>query len=160
MPIAVSPLLHRTALRIAQAVRLRWWRFAGGATHGCAVIAQNRAGEILLVRHTYHRSDQWMLPGGGIGALELPLAAAIREVLDETGCRLAGTRHVATHVLDRGRWVNTVELVFGTTADLPRADGREIAEARFFNLSGLPESLGELSRAQIAAWRESDRNAR
>lgn len=148
----IPPALHRLALRIAQPLRLRWWKLARVTTHGCRVVAQNADGHILLIRHTYHDSATWMMPGGGIGRGEDALAAAAREVREEAGCRLAGAVRFGEVVERHGGWTNKVQLVGGTTADAPAADGREIAEARFFAPEALPETLSPVSRGRIALW--------
>lgn len=144
--------LHRTLLRSAHAVRLWYWRTTRKRVRGCNVIAANAAGEVLLVRHSYHARESWMLPGGGLGRDERPEATAARELLEETGCRLEAPRHLGTVLLDRKGWTNAIELVAGTTTDEPVADGREIAEARFFPAATLPDSTVRSVREMIARW--------
>ncbi|WP_162895878.1 NUDIX domain-containing protein [Novosphingobium sp. THN1] len=144
--------LHRTVLRVAHAARLWYWRITRKRVRGCNVIAANAAGEVLLVRHSYHARDTWMLPGGGLGRNERPEATALRELFEETGCRLAAPRHLGTVLLDRKGWTNAIELVAGTTADLPAPDGREIAEARFFPATALPDNTVRSVREMIARW--------
>lgn len=132
--------VHRLALRIAHALRLWWWRKAGRTVRGCNVIAANSMGQVLLVRHSYHARECWMLPGGGLAGNEDPLATAARELAEETGCTLEEARHLGTFTLDRNGWTNLIELVVGETGDIPHADGREIEEARFFDPLNLPEN--------------------
>ena len=149
--------LHRTVLRVAHAARLWHWRITRKLVRGCNVIAANSAGEVLLVRHSYHARESWMLPGGGLGRDERPEATAMRELLEETGCRLEAPRHLGTVLLDRKGWTNAIELVAGTTADLPAPDGREIEEARFFPGRALPANTSGPVREMIARWL-SDQN--
>ena len=49
-----------------------------------------REDRILLVRHREAERVYWTLPGGGVEAGETPEAAAVREMLEETGliCRV------------------------------------------------------------------------
>ena len=153
MPRLPAPI-HRLALRLAQPVRLRWWRIAKVRTRGCRVVVLNPEGEILLIRHTYHLPQSWMLPGGGIGRGEDAIAAAVREVREETGCRLADPVVAGCTVGGKGGWTNEAHLVAGTTADTPFADQREIAEARFFAFDSLPATLTAASHQRIALWRD------
>lgn len=155
--------LHRGVLRFAHRVRLAWWRRTGAVVRGCQVIAvQHAPGDaglpcVLLVRHSYHASHKWMLPGGGLASGEDPVAAAVRELAEETGCRLANAAHFAQVDLPRGGWTNRIELVWGTTADSPRADGREILDAAFFPLDALPEAITDWSAAHLERWKSGER---
>jgi 8-oxo-dGTP pyrophosphatase MutT (NUDIX family) len=56
-------------------------------------------GQILLVEHEYPEHGRfWLLPGGGCEDGETLVAAASREVREETGLDVTGLRHVAVHV--------------------------------------------------------------
>ncbi len=52
------------------------------------VLIRNNDGEVLLTR-TWFGHQKWSLPGGGIRRNETPAEAAVREVYEETGIRLA-----------------------------------------------------------------------
>ncbi len=144
--------LHRLALRLAHAVRLRWWRLTGKTVRGCNVIAVNDLGHVLLVRHSYHLERLWMLPGGGLNKQESLLDAACRELVEEVGCTLASPRHIDTLTLDWASWTNVVEIVAGNTFDLPRPDGREISAAQFFDPHALPDFTSKPAQQMIARW--------
>ena len=78
------PLLHfafRLAFRGRQLIR----RVTGRTADGASVIAQDLSGQVLLVRHSYGPAG-WALPGGGLRRGESPIAAAERELREETGC--------------------------------------------------------------------------
>lgn len=142
------------ALRLAHSMRLRWWRATRKTVRGCNVIAANTSGQILLVRHSYHLADLWMLPGGGLGKGESLLDAAARELAEEVGCTLASPCHIDTLTLDRNGWTNIIEIVAGKTADTPSPDGREIIEARFFPPEALPHPTSQPAQDMIARWLE------
>lgn len=146
--------IHRLVLRVAHGLRLRWWRATGKTVRGCNVIACNSLGQILLVRHSYHLSDLWMLPGGGLNKGENLLDAARRELLEEVGCTLVSPRHFDTLTFDWSSWTNIVDLVAGTTTDEPSPDGREIAEARFADPRALPLSTSKPALEMIGRWLE------
>lgn len=119
--------------------------------HGVRVLALDLKGQVLLVRHSYG-SGAWMPPSGGLRAGEDPLASAIRELAEETGCLLtdAYLAHQMEEPLHGAR--NRVHVVIGTTADSPVADGREITEARFFALDDLPERISPRVGAHLHTW--------
>ncbi len=52
------------------------------------VLIRNDDGEVLLVR-SWFGHQKWSLPGGGIRRNETPTEAAVREVYEETGIRVA-----------------------------------------------------------------------
>ncbi len=143
--------LHRSGLRLAHAVRRRWWRLAKVQLEGCRVIARDAAGRVLLIRHSYG-SGNWMLPGGGIGRSEALLAAALRELAEETGLELESARCLA--VLEEPLYgtINRVHLFEGISRGEPRADGREVIEARFFPVSAMPEELSPALARHMPGW--------
>ncbi|SMC56958.1 ADP-ribose pyrophosphatase YjhB, NUDIX family [Novosphingobium sp. B1] len=151
VPVLPAPL-HRALLRLAHAARLWWWRRTGRTVTGCSVIAINAAGEVLLVRHSYHARQSWLLPGGGLARGEDVIATARRELIEETGCSLGDARHLGAITLGRNGWTNVIEIVSGVTSDDPIADGREIVEARFFPPGALPATASGPTRAMIERW--------
>src|SRR4028118_2167389 len=73
------------------------WRVFRPRTRGVKVMLFSPAGEILLIRNSYGRSDQFLLPGGGIRPFEAPERAARREIREEVGCTLSDVALVSTH---------------------------------------------------------------
>jgi hypothetical protein len=49
---------------------------------------------------------------------------------------------------------HTAHIFAAVIDELPRPDGREIIEARFFALEALPDNLGRLTHSRLAMWRE------
>lgn len=146
---------------MAQPLRLRIWGMLKLRVRGASVLVFDSAGRVLLVRHSYHRPDWWMLPGGGIGRGQDPEQAARRELQEETGCVLENAVWFGTHPnLTAQGWINVTELVAGTTADAPQIDDRELKEARFFALDALPERTCEGPLHYIGMWQawRSDQN--
>ncbi len=154
MPAWFPSSWHRALLRLAHRVRVAWWRWRRVPVPGCMVVARNAQGHVLLVRHSYHHSHAWMLPGGGLARGESPVATAARELAEETGCTLHDAVHFADHLRDRGGWLNQIALVAGTALGSPRADGRELLDAAFFPITTLPETASPATREMIALWQD------
>lgn len=79
-----------------------------------AAVVENDAGDILLIRIHRHAVDRehWEIPAGGIDDGESILAAAEREVLEETGYRSTGHRHVSTYYSSVGISNQVFNIVF------------------------------------------------
>ena len=152
IPLHLIPApLHRAGLRLAHGVRRRWWRIRAPRLAGCRIIALDADGRVLLIRHSYG-SDTWMPPGGGLGRDEDALGAAVRELREETGCRLQGAHFVELVQEELHGAGNHVHIVGGLTLGLPLADGREVIEAAFFAADALPDALAPKLRAQLPLW--------
>lgn len=147
----IPPPVHRLVLRMAHAVRLRWWRWRKPRRDGCRVIAVDAGGQVLLVRHSYG-SPAWMPPGGGMGNGEDPLAAARRELVEETGCTLVSAVLVAIGEDHAQGAPGRSYTVGGLCRSEPRPDMREIVEARFFALDALPEPISATLRQRLPEW--------
>jgi 8-oxo-dGTP pyrophosphatase MutT (NUDIX family) len=143
--------LHRAGLRLAHALRKRWWRLARPRLRGCRVLAFDGEGRVLLVRHAYG-SGKWMAPGGGLKRGEGQIAGAIRELGEETGCVLGNAREIVLAEEPLNGAVNAVHIVAGLTGDTPRPDGREVIEAAFFPVDDLPHPMPAPLRARLPEW--------
>jgi 8-oxo-dGTP pyrophosphatase MutT (NUDIX family) len=139
----------RPLIDLAYRLRRRAMALVGWRTRGVKVMAFDLEGRVLLVRHRYGRSDLWMLPGGGIARGETPAEAAVREMMEETSCRLARPEMVGCWQARAEGRRDTVYLLRGTTADTPQPDGIEIAEARFFPPHDLPETVSPATRRRV-----------
>ena len=112
-----------------------------------AVLVLDERGRLLLGRRAIEpRLGLWDIPGGFCGPDETPEACAVRELLEETGCRIELTGFLA-HLMDTYgddgdhtlNAVFTAQIVDGTPI---AAD--DVAELRWFDLEGLPP-VGELA---------------
>lgn len=139
----------RFLLPTAHRVRRRLLAWTGWPTRGAKAMAFDRAGRVLLVRHAYGRSDLYMLPGGGIGRGEQPVDAAVRELQEETGCRLQAPELVARYEASAEGRRDMVFLFRGITEDQPVADAAEVIEAAFFALDSLPPNTSPATRRRI-----------
>ena len=108
---------------------------------------------VLLVRPS-HRDNVWVAPGGAVDPDEQPQDAVVREVWEETGLLVEPTelRGVFGGPEYRVWYANGDEVGYmmavyecRATGGALRADGDEIAEARYF-------SAGELSSVTLSRW--------
>ncbi|WOE74429.1 NUDIX domain-containing protein [Alterisphingorhabdus coralli] len=136
--------------RLAQTVRGVYWRVVRPKVYGAKLLVRNRQSEVLLIRHSYGRSDLYMLPGGGIKRGETALDAARRELREEVGCRAEELALLGKY-LDTSKGArNHVSVFTATTHDQPQIDGREIVEATFFPVTDLPANASTASRRRVA----------
>ncbi|MGF1552727.1 MAG: NUDIX domain-containing protein [Paracoccaceae bacterium] len=89
---------------------------------GVYAVIREAGGRLLCV----DQDGEWQLPGGGIDPGESPLRALHREVMEETGWRIAPVRLVArfqryVFMPDYGWWVRKVQAIY--LADAVRAHG-------------------------------------
>lgn len=147
--------LHRAALRIAHALRHRWRRWRKAPLEGVTMIARDAEGRLLMVRLSYAEAA-WSFPGGGARRGESMEAAAVRELREETGCAAERVRQVGRLEETISGSPHTAHIFACLTDDMPRPDGREVIEARFFPAHSLPHPMTERTKARLAFWRAQD----
>ena len=140
---SLPPLLRR--------LMHRYWRFTRGVTLGVRAAAIDSGNRVFLVRHTY--VPGWHLPGGGVEPGETALDALARELREEACIELAGGPqlkgvYLNLHASDRDHVLLYVVRDFHIT-ETKRRD-REIAEAGFFAMDGLPDGVTAGTRARLA----------
>lgn len=138
---------------LAFAIRRQWRQWRKAPLAGCVVIISDLDGNIILVRHSYG-GQGWALPGGGMTFGEDPQLAARREILEELGMELGTMRLVARVEETLSHSPHTVHLFEAKSEDFPRADRREVLEARYFPRHSLPEPQTAHTRKWLDLWRE------
>lgn len=118
---------------------------------GVTVIGRDFDGNVLMVRHSYGPQG-WYFPGGGIGRGERPEDAARRELREEVGCEIENLALVG--VLDESisGAPHRGHVFEGVVNSQPKADGREVVEARFFPTHSLPEPLTRHTAKRLQLW--------
>lgn len=120
-------------------------------TLGTRVLMTDEQGRILLLEHTY--VPGWYLPGGGVDTGETTMAAANRELLEETGIladrltlfgfyyNVSGSKrdHVALYVADGWNRERDIQV-----------PNREIKQIGFFARDDLPESTTASTKRRLA----------
>jgi 8-oxo-dGTP pyrophosphatase MutT (NUDIX family) len=152
----VPPGLHRWALRTAQPWRLRLWGLLRREVEGIMVLGFDERGHLLLVRHSYHLPDQWLVPGGGRAKGEDAVQAARREMAEEAGCTLNDATWIGRmlRAMPEG-WTNRIEIVTGRITGTPHADGREIVEIALHDPAALPVNTSAAVHQYLAQWQAS-----
>lgn len=143
----------RPLLDLLYRLQRRLWRVFRPRTRGVKVMLFSEAGELLLVRNTYGRTDLFVLPGGGVHMFEAPEKAAGREVKEELGCGVADLSFVSTFASTHEGKRDTVHLYCARVAGAVQADGVEVAEARFFPLDVLPDKVSPATLRRIEEHR-------
>ena len=139
--IAVEPLVRPLFFLISRLMR--------GKTLGVRVIAQDAAGRVLLVRHTYLAG--WWLPGGGVDRGETLEAAAVRELREEAGLIATGRPALLSVHSNERFFPGDHVAVFRVTAwsEGVATAHQEIAETGFFAPDALPADVNRGSLARI-----------
>ena len=127
-----------------------WWRVRRGMTLGVRGLAQDDAGCVLLVRHTY--SEGWYLPGGGVESGQSARDAAIREMAEEGGVEATAAPQLIGFYSNHAIHPNDHVALYRFPAWRPCAplDNGEIAERGFFALDALPDGVSPGTRRRLA----------
>ena len=141
----------RALRRLAGRALHLYFRLRRGMTLGVRAAVLNEAGEVLLVRHTY--TPGWHMPGGGVEPNETLVDALAKELREEANIALTGP--VVLHGVFLNRHVSVrdhvaVFVVRAFTQAAPKQPDVEIAEARFFPMSALPEGTTPGTRRRLA----------
>jgi ADP-ribose pyrophosphatase YjhB (NUDIX family) len=147
----VSPRTLRRAYRVAYLVLRPWWFVTRPHTTGMKAVVRC-GGEVLLVRHTYARRDQWDIPGGFVRPGEEVAVALHRELGEELGVEPIGVVPIAElpsrfdHKRER-LFVFAVEVAEGAEVTPSEA---EIAAVRWARHDALPPDTTVFARRMIA----------
>ena len=154
-PTAISERLLRRTLHT-------YWRLARGLTLGVKGAVMTPENQVFLVRHTY--VSGWHLPGGGVEAGEIALEALSRELVEEARIALTGPPQLHG-IFFNGKTSRRDHVLVYVVRDFrvieAKRPDREIAEAAFFPLQGLPENTSPATRrrlAEIVAGAPADAN--
>ena len=136
-------------LQLAYAAQKRLWRWLRPHTRGVKVMLFNDADELLLIRNAYGNQQLFVLPGGGMRPWENAAECAKREIREELGCAIDDLRPLAVYSSNAEGKRDTVHLFEGRCLGKIRTDDHEVAEARFFSLSVLPDATSPATLRRI-----------
>lgn len=146
-----QPARHGWCQRLLRRVLHLYFRLSRGMTLGVRAAVLDGAGRVFLVRHTY--TPGWHLPGGGVEVGETVLDALAKELREEACIRLTG--QAALHGVFFNRAMSrrdhvAVFVVRDFTVERIKQPDREIAEALWFALDGLPDGTTAATRRRLA----------
>jgi len=115
-----------------------YWFIARPKTRGVKVIIFNQEDKILMVRLTYY-PNTWTFVGGGVNKNEKPEDAILRECKEEVGIELMSSDFITTLDFNH-EYKNDTLFIYKAKVNNPdfQIDRKEVAEARWFDLSDLP----------------------
>jgi 8-oxo-dGTP pyrophosphatase MutT (NUDIX family) len=120
-------------------------------TLGVRVLAEDQAGRVLLVKHTYIKG--WHFPGGGVEHGETAESAALRELAEEGGVAATEPLTLFGVYSNAPAFPNDHVLFFQTgtvEASAVNPDPREIADYGFFPREALPDGVTEGTKLRLA----------
>lgn len=118
------------------------------------VLVMNEHGEILLIKGTVSHGD-WSLPGGGMKRHEQPVAAARRELFEETGINIPESQFKFIRTFKKADSSLSFDAsLFHAVADRAALSSKlhnplEIIAAEWFPVDRLPEPLSTVAKAAI-----------
>jgi len=118
---------------------------------GVTLVCFDRDERILLLRHVFHPSAPWDLPGGWLDRNESPADCALRELSEETG--LAAVLGPVIHVAHESKPAD-IGITYIAQLSFAASDpilSSEILEAAWFAPDELPVGLRPTTRAIINA---------
>lgn len=163
-PRCAHPLQDRFVFertrRVCPACGFIFWREHKVAA--AAVVA--RDGEVLLVRRTMSPGQgKWTIPGGFVEFDEDPRDAVVREVLEETGCRVQVVRLLDVifgREHERGASLVIVYLtrLLGSES-MQTMDEKEVDAVDFFAPNQLPPIAFRATQRAIELWSSEAQSA-
>lgn len=145
-------MLRRHLIQLLYSTQKWAWRTFRPRTRGVKIMLFDPAGDLLLIRNAYGRTDQFVLPGGGTRPFETPAAAAKREVKEELGLEVLRLKLRSRHFSSAEGKRDQIHLFEGLVDGSPSADGVEVLEALFVTPKRLPASTSSATRRRVEEY--------
>ena len=129
---------------------------------GVGVVLLDDHGRVLLLKHVFHPTTPWGLPGGWLDRGEDPLARAKRELREETGVTTAvfgSLVHLRHEPQPNHIAIAYVAHLSARTSPTPPTLtlSNEITAARWFPATEIPRPFSPFGREAISAALKSDK---
>ncbi|QRI65731.1 NUDIX domain-containing protein [Shinella sp. PSBB067] len=145
-----APPTRSPLVKLVTRVLHGYFALSRGMTMGVRAACFDAAGRIFLVRHSY--VPGWHMPGGGIERGETALEALAKEMREEGNLALGAPPRLLQIYFNRQTSRRDHVLLYrcdGVTQTAPRLKDREIVEAGFFALDGLPAATTAATRRRL-----------
>lgn len=120
-----------------------YWFLTRPKTRGVKCLIFNEKEEVLMVRLTYY-PETWTFVGGGVNKKESTSDAIIRECSEEVGIKLKDIKYVGELYFEHEYKKDTVSVYSSKVKGQDIIiDGKEIAEAKWFDIEKLPQTIGK-----------------
>jgi ADP-ribose pyrophosphatase YjhB (NUDIX family) len=131
-------------------IRQAYWRLLRPTTLGVRGAVTDKAGRVLLVKHSY--APGWHLPGGGVERRETALGALARELQEEGGVEIVGAPILFGFYANHAIFPNDHVALYRVPnwRACGAADDGEIAERGFFAPGALPDGVTPGTKRRIA----------
>ena len=127
-----------------------YWFITRPETKGVKVAIFNQENKLLMVRLTYY-PNTWTFVGGGVDKNEKPEDAILRECEEEIGIKLDEVSFIKTLDFNHEYKKDTLFIYKARVNNFDfQIDRKEVAEARWFDLSDLP-NMGKNAKRILEA---------
>lgn len=133
---------------------------------GVTVVCFNCEGQVLLLRHVFHPTSPWDLPGGWLECDESPAECVVRELKEETGLKAALGPVVRLTRESKPSHIGITYMAQLNGSATNAVLSSEILEARWFAPAELPSQTRPSTRLaiqsaveQLSAWQPLERQA-
>jgi ADP-ribose pyrophosphatase YjhB (NUDIX family) len=134
-------MFKRIIYKIAYPIARLYWFIFRPLSFGVKCVVECD-GQILLVKNSYTRTNQWTFPGGGIKNNEDRITAVKREIKEETGIILSNPKYLGNFFTEQEYKRDTVYVFSETVPNKDiKTETSEILEAKWFNKNELPPIL-------------------
>lgn len=144
------PEMRNWKARLVTRVLHVWFALSRGMTLGVRAAAFDDQGRVFLVRHSY--VPGWHMPGGGVERGETLAQALEKELREEGNLQIFGEPELFAVYFNRRTSVRDHVAFYRCRVrqTAPKLADREILEAGFFPLDGLPKGVTAATRRRLA----------